>query len=320
MWIRSSTNHSLVSSSARPDPAEDRRRGDPDVGQDELRVPVGERVGVVRVVLDDDAGRVVVDQEERRPPLVAVDDEAVEDHEVGVVRSGHEPLLAVEDVLPGRRVADGGRAQGPRVGAGPVLGDGVAPRALAAERRVEVAPPLIRRRRGPGRCRRPGCTTTGRRSTGRAARGRAPARAPTSPARRPRPGASRRGAGRLMAAARIGSPQSRGTRPPARSNSTSRGWRTSRTKARARAWSSSWPGVRVRSIAGKDAPRRHAPRRTASRGTGRCEAALRAADRARSPCRSRPTRWRRSSTSRSRPGRTRWPTASRRPCYWRRRC
>ena len=52
-----------------------------------------------------------------------------------------------------------------------------------------------------------------------------------------------------MAAARIGSPQSRGTWPPARSNSTSRGWRTSRTNARARAWSSSWAGVRVRSIA-----------------------------------------------------------------------
>ena len=32
-----------------------------------------------------------------------------------------------------------------------------------------------RRRRGAGRCRRPGCTTTGRRSTGRAARGRGPA-------------------------------------------------------------------------------------------------------------------------------------------------
>ena len=59
-----------------------------------------------------DAGRVVVDQEQRRPALVAVDDEAVEDHEVGVVRPGHEPLLAVEHVLAGRAVADGRRARG----------------------------------------------------------------------------------------------------------------------------------------------------------------------------------------------------------------
>ena len=126
------------------DAAEHGRRRDPDVGQHELGMPVGEGVGVVRVVLDDHPGRVVVDQEEGRPALVAVDDEAVEDHEVGVVRPGHEPLLAVEDVLAGRRVADGGRAERARVRAGAVLGDRVAPRALAPERRVEVAPALLR--------------------------------------------------------------------------------------------------------------------------------------------------------------------------------
>ena len=93
------------------DPAEDGRGRDADVGQHELRVPVGERVGVVGVVLDHDAGRVVVDQEERRQSLLAVDDEAVEDHEVGVVGPGDEPLLAVEDVLAGRGVADRGRAR-----------------------------------------------------------------------------------------------------------------------------------------------------------------------------------------------------------------
>ena len=52
-----------------PDAAEDRRRRDAHVGQHELRVAVGERVRVVGVVLDDDAGRVVVDQEQRRPAL-----------------------------------------------------------------------------------------------------------------------------------------------------------------------------------------------------------------------------------------------------------
>ena len=127
-----------------PDPAEHGRRRDADVGQHELGMPVGEGMGVVRVVLDDHPGRVVVDQEERRPTLVPVDDEAVEDHEVRVVRPGHEPLLAVEHVLAGRRVADGRRPQRARVGAGAILGDRVAPRALATERRLEVAPALVR--------------------------------------------------------------------------------------------------------------------------------------------------------------------------------
>ena len=57
-----------------------------------------------------------------------------------------------------------------------------------------------------------------------------------------------------MAARRIGSPHRAGrARSPARTRA-SRGWSTSRTNARARAWSSSWAGVRVRSIAAKDAP------------------------------------------------------------------
>ena len=78
---------------------------------------------------------------------------------------GDEPLLAVEDVLAGRRVADGRRREGPGVGAGAVLGDRVAAVALAAQAGVEVAPPLLRVGSGSARCRRPGCTTTGRRST-----------------------------------------------------------------------------------------------------------------------------------------------------------
>ena len=68
------------------DPAEDRRRRHAHVAEHELGMPVGEGVGVVRVVLDLQAGRVVVDQEQGRAARLAVDDVAVEDHEVGVVR------------------------------------------------------------------------------------------------------------------------------------------------------------------------------------------------------------------------------------------
>ena len=126
------------------DTAEDGPGRDPHVLEDELRVPVGEGVHVVRIVLDPDAGHVVVDEEERREVAIAVDDVGVEDHEVGVVGAGDEPLLAVEHVLAGRRIADGGRADRPRIGASAVLGDGVAARALAAHGRVEVAASLVR--------------------------------------------------------------------------------------------------------------------------------------------------------------------------------
>ena len=47
-------------------PAEDGRRRDADVLEDELRVPVGEGVHVVGIVLDPDPGHVVVDEEQRR--------------------------------------------------------------------------------------------------------------------------------------------------------------------------------------------------------------------------------------------------------------
>ena len=144
MWMRSSTNHSLVSSSASPMPPRIADGRHADVLEDELRVAIGERVRVVGVVLDPQAGRVVVDQEEGRLALAAVEQMAVEDHEVGLVgRAGHEPLLAVQDVLAGRRVADGGGGQRPRVGAGARLGDGVGAEALAAQARLEVAPTLL---------------------------------------------------------------------------------------------------------------------------------------------------------------------------------
>ena len=123
--------------------AEHRRGRHADIAQDELRVAVGERVGVVGVVLHDDAGRVVVHEKERRESPVAVGHHAMEDHEIGVVRPGDEPLLAVEAVVPARRVTDRGGAERSGVRAGLVLGDRVAPRALAAQARVEVAPPLV---------------------------------------------------------------------------------------------------------------------------------------------------------------------------------
>ena len=184
----------------------------------------------------------------------------------GPVTNHFSPLRTYSPVA---RVADGGGAQGPGIGAGAVLGDRVAPRALAAQRRLEVAPALLGVARGSGRCRRPGCTTTARRSTGRAARGRGPARRPTSPARRPRPGTSRRAAGPRSPPRRIGSPQSRGD-PPAGAfelEPRAAGGRRGRTRGRA-------PGARAgrASGSGPSRPRmRHRARtlvrRVAGRGT-----------------------------------------------------
>ncbi len=129
-----------------PHRAQHRGRWHPDVVEDELRVAVGERVHVVRVVLQRHARRVVIDEEERRQPFVAVDHDAVENHEIGVVGACDEPLLAVEDVVPGGLVSHRGRRERSGVGAGGLLGDGVAAGPLAAERGIEVPLALLRRR------------------------------------------------------------------------------------------------------------------------------------------------------------------------------
>ena len=73
-----------------------------------------------------------------------------------------------------------------------------------------------------------------------------------------------------IAARRIGSPQSRGTRPPAaRTRPRAAGGRRGRTRGRAPG-ARAGPGVRVRSIAGKDAPRSRARAgAVACPGTGR---------------------------------------------------
>ena len=87
-----------------------RARGRP---QHELRMAIGERVRVIRVVLEGDARRVVVDEEQRRQAPLALDTRQWKIMKSVSSRSGDEPLLAVEDVLAGRRVADGRRARGP---------------------------------------------------------------------------------------------------------------------------------------------------------------------------------------------------------------
>ena len=134
----------LVRQLVRPaDAAEDRRRRSPDVAQDELRVAVGEGVGVARVMAPRHARRVVVDEEQRRPPLATGHDVAVEDHEVGVRRPRDEPFLAVQDVFPGRPVLHSRRFEASRVRSGTGLGDRVAPVPLTAQARLEVAPALL---------------------------------------------------------------------------------------------------------------------------------------------------------------------------------
>ena len=85
---------------------------DADVAQHELRVAVGERVGVVRVAGLRQAGRVVVDEEQRRAcrssPSITWQWKIMKSVSDG---PGDEPLLAVEHPLPGRRVADRGRGR-----------------------------------------------------------------------------------------------------------------------------------------------------------------------------------------------------------------
>src|SRR5258707_995253 len=54
-----------------PPPTQDRASRHPDILEDELRVTIRERVGVVGVVGQPHAGPVVVDEEERRQACVA---------------------------------------------------------------------------------------------------------------------------------------------------------------------------------------------------------------------------------------------------------
>ena len=104
---------------------------------------VRERVRERRVVDDLDPGPVAVDEEERRQPLVAVDDVHHHDVEVGHVARRDEPLLGPDAPAGGRAL---GRPGDPaRVGAGPALGDGVGVGPLAAQRRLQVALDLLGR-------------------------------------------------------------------------------------------------------------------------------------------------------------------------------
>ncbi len=249
MWMRSSTNHSLVSSSALPMPPRIAEAGT----RTSVRTNCGWRSAKVCMYAGSwvrvTPGRVVVDEEQGCQALLAVDDVAVEDHEIGVGRAGHEPFLAIEDVVARRTVAHGGRFERASIRPGAGLGDGVAAVALAAETRLEVAAVAGRDRNGRGRCSHLGSGPRGRPSPGRAVRGPGPARAGSSPGRRPPSGSCRRGGRASMAFALTSRATSASRRPPAVSNPTSSGWRTSRANRRARSWSASWSGLSVRSIA-----------------------------------------------------------------------
>ena len=131
----------LVSAANRP---QDRRGGHSDVLEPELRMTVGEGVGVVGVLGQAQSGGVVVDQEQGRQTTVAIEQMAVEQHEVRVVRARDEPLLPVEQVVARGGVTHGGGRQGPGVGTCLDLGDRVAAGPLAAQRGVQISPTLVR--------------------------------------------------------------------------------------------------------------------------------------------------------------------------------
>ena len=108
----------LIGRADRPEPGGVRHA---DVLERELWMPVGERVRVVRIGRHPNARRLVVDEEQRRQASIAVGHMGVEDHEVGVVGAGDEPLLAVEDPLTGRPVANSAVADSVR-GSEPAFG------------------------------------------------------------------------------------------------------------------------------------------------------------------------------------------------------
>ena len=117
------------------EPAQHRVFGDRDVGEGELGVLVDEGVHEARHPGHLDARCVLVDEEEGRLPVGARRGE--DDHEVGVVADGDEPLLAVEQPAIGG-LGRGGR-QVLRVGARTGFGHRVAVAALAADDGFEVA-------------------------------------------------------------------------------------------------------------------------------------------------------------------------------------
>ena len=144
----------------------------------------------------------------------------------GPVTNHFSPLRTYSPVAASRTAV---AREGPGVGAGAVLGDRVAARALAAQARLEVARALLRRRQWTQR-------VVGARDVRPQAAGRLAEllvdedllERRSSPGRRP-PAASEPPWSRASMRGRAGSgrPSRAATRPPARSNSTSRGWRTS---------------------------------------------------------------------------------------------
>ncbi len=145
MWMRSSTNHMFCSSaplpiiSSPPSTASAGTSTSNRMRRVAVRVVVRER----RIFEERDAGDAAVDQEQRRQPVVAVDDVDHDDVVVGHVAGGDEPLLGL-DAEAGVG-AHRGAGDAVRVGARVALGDGVGVGALAAQARLEVALDLLGR-------------------------------------------------------------------------------------------------------------------------------------------------------------------------------
>jgi hypothetical protein len=120
---------------SRPDLAEHLLGPDPHAVEHELRVLEHERVHVRRGPLHADPRRILVDEEQRRRPLVA--GERLHDEKVGDVPHGHEPLLAADPppVAVGLGDSLNQRGVGPRL----LLGHGEAVAPLAVDGRDEVA-------------------------------------------------------------------------------------------------------------------------------------------------------------------------------------
>ena len=136
MWMRSSTNHAFCCSPPWPTASGPPSTASAGTSQSkrDRRVPVGVVVRERRVLEHRDAGRVAVDEEQRRQALVAVDDVDHDDEVVGPAPVGDEPLLGADAVAARgalRRAVDAGG-----VGAGVALGHGVGVGALAGQRRA----------------------------------------------------------------------------------------------------------------------------------------------------------------------------------------
>ncbi len=134
-------NHSDVSVEPLPDVAQHAVQRQRRIGERVLGMAIGEVVGEVRIVGHLDAWQVLVDDEQRRLALQAVDRPGQHQEVAGDVAVGDEPLLAREPVHVA--VAHRLGADRPRVGAGVLLRDRVGVPMLAANVGQQVALDLV---------------------------------------------------------------------------------------------------------------------------------------------------------------------------------